>query len=100
MLRLEKGDAPVTMHFFGTYSEVTSSRVGCVLLYADKLPSENDKHYDLSLTPHAERTVEIPKHETQAESYFPLQMIFSLKEKNGGKLNSHLWLLMGIAHQM
>ena len=42
----------------------------------------------------------MPKHDTQREYHFPLQIIFALKEKNGGKLNSHLWLLMGVAQQL
>ena len=42
----------------------------------------------------------MPKHDTQREYHFPLQLIFALKEKNGGKLNSHLWLFMGIAGQL
>ena len=47
-----------------------------------------------------ERTVEMEKHNTQREYYFPLQTVFAVKEKNGGKLHSHLWFFMGMATQM
>ena len=34
------------------------------------------------------------------EYYFPLQVIFAIKEKNGGKLHSHLWFFMGFVSQL
>ena len=42
----------------------------------------------------------MPKHDTQREYHFPLQLIFALKEKNGGKLNSHLWFFNAFAGQL
>ena len=44
-----------------------------------------------------ERTVELPSHQTQREFYLPLPISLALKEKNGGKLNSHLWTFMAFA---
>ena len=38
-----------------------------------------------------ERTIELSKSRSQREYYLPMQVVFALKEKNGGKLNSHLW---------
>lgn len=39
-----------------------------------------------------EKTVELPKYSSQASSFQPLSLLIAVKEKNGGKLNSHLWL--------
>lgn len=47
-----------------------------------------------------ERSVRLPKHETQREYYKPMQLVFALKEKNGGKLNSHLWFFTGFCRQL
>lgn len=47
-----------------------------------------------------ERSVEMPKHSSQREYFKPLQMLLAVKEKNGGKLNSHLWFFSGFCRQM
>jgi hypothetical protein len=44
-----------------------------------------------------ERTLELPSHATQREYRLPLPCSLALKEKNGGKLNSHLWTFMAFA---
>ena len=38
-----------------------------------------------------ERTVVLPRHSSQGEYFLPLQMVLAVKEKPGGRLNSHLW---------
>lgn len=43
-----------------------------------------------------EKTVILPKHSSQNKNYSPLQVALVVKEKNGGKLNSHLWFFSGI----
>lgn len=45
-----------------------------------------------------ERTVELSSNATQREFYLPLPVSLALKEKNGGKLNSHLWTFMAFSH--
>ena len=47
-----------------------------------------------------EKTIILPKHSSQKENYRPLQIALAVKEKNGGKLNSHLWYLSGFARQV
>jgi chitin synthase len=43
-----------------------------------------------------EKTIILPKHASQNENFSPLQVAFVVKEKNGGKLNSHLWYFSGL----
>lgn len=47
-----------------------------------------------------ERTVQLSKHTAQRTYYRPLQLIFALKERNGGKLNSHLWYFNAFCRQL
>ncbi|KAF0699308.1 Aste57867_10098 [Aphanomyces stellatus] len=47
-----------------------------------------------------ESTVQLPENETFASFYPPLQLIYALKEHNGGKLNSHLWFFNAFAEQL
>jgi chitin synthase len=47
-----------------------------------------------------ERTVELPRHAAQREYHFPLQLVLAVKERNGGKLNSHLWFFTGFCRQL
>lgn len=50
-----------------------------------------EKVGDQPVTMHLyEKTVRMSKHETRREYFQPVQLIFALKERNGGKLNSHL----------
>jgi cellulose synthase/poly-beta-1,6-N-acetylglucosamine synthase-like glycosyltransferase len=44
--------------------------------------------------------VELPKHASQREYHYPLQCVLAIKERNGGKLNSHLWFFSGFAVQV
>lgn len=47
-----------------------------------------------------ERTVEMPKHHTNSEYFLPLQTIFMVKARNGGKLNSHLFFFKGFCEMI
>ena len=47
-----------------------------------------------------EKSVELSKHKAQREYYQPLQIILCIKERNGGKLNSHLWFFSGFCKQL
>lgn len=47
-----------------------------------------------------ERSVELPKNMQQREYHYPLQVLIAIKERNGGKLNSHLWMFNGFAVQL
>ncbi len=47
-----------------------------------------------------EKTVDLPKHSSQREYYKPLQIAVAVKEKNGGKLNSHLWFFSAFVKQL
>ena len=47
-----------------------------------------------------ERTIQLSKSRSQREYYLPMQVVFALKEKNGGKLNSHLWYMSGFCGQL
>jgi chitin synthase len=47
-----------------------------------------------------ERSVELPKHTSYREYHYPLQCMLGLKERNGGKLNSHLWFFSGFCVQI
>lgn len=47
-----------------------------------------------------ERTVPLLRHEASREFFFPLQLSFCVKEKNGGKLNSHLWFFQAFCRQV
>ena len=59
------------------------------------------KHHGRPVTMHLfERSVELSKHKSQREYHYPLQCILALKERNGGKLNSHLWFFSGFSVQV
>lgn len=72
----------------------------------------NDLHVydeDLILTQHKgnnvtchifEKTVEIKKDLNQKEYFPPVQILLAVKEKNGGKLNSHLWFFSAFSKQL
>jgi len=47
-----------------------------------------------------ERSVEMAKHTSQREYHYPLQVMLAVKERNGGKLNSHLWFFSGFCVQL
>lgn len=42
-----------------------------------------------------ERTVQLTKHKTVSAPYPPMQTVLCVKQRNGGKLNSHLWFFRG-----
>lgn len=46
-----------------------------------------------------ERTVLLQRHEAQDTYFKPLQLVFAIKQHNGGKLNSHLWYFSGFCRQ-
>jgi hypothetical protein len=55
----------------------------------------------LAVTCHLfERTISLPRSRTNRAYYDPLQVAFAAKEKNGGKLNSHLWAFSAFARQV
>lgn len=59
------------------------------------------KHRNNDVTCHIfEKTVELPRHSAQRVYYQPLQVVLAVKEKNGGKLNSHLWFFSGFCTQV
>lgn len=39
-----------------------------------------------------EKSVKLPQYSSHASYFEPLSLLVAIKEKNGGKLNSHLWL--------
>eukprot|EP01138_Halocafeteria_seosinensis_P003621 gb/GECG01003700.1/.p1 GENE.gb/GECG01003700.1/~~gb/GECG01003700.1/.p1 ORF type:complete len:1630 (+),score=224.77 gb/GECG01003700.1/:1-4890(+) len=47
-----------------------------------------------------ERSVEIPRYLQQGDYFEPLQVMFAVKEYNGGRLNSHLWFFSGFCQQL
>jgi chitin synthase len=47
-----------------------------------------------------ERSVELPKFKSRREYHYPLQLMLAVKERNGGKLNSHLWFFSGFCVQL
>lgn len=47
-----------------------------------------------------ERTVQLSQHDMIGAVSVPLQLTFVLKVANGGKLNSHLWFLIGFCRQL
>ncbi|CAK4411240.1 unnamed protein product [Aphanomyces euteiches] len=47
-----------------------------------------------------ESTVQLPENPTFESFYPPLQLIYALKEHNGGKLNSHLWFFNAFSEQL
>ncbi len=47
-----------------------------------------------------QRTVVFPVPGVEDGFYDPLQVVFVVKEKNGGKLNSHLWFFHAFAMQL
>lgn len=59
------------------------------------------EHRNNEVTCHIfEKTVDLPKHSSQREYYKPLQLVLCVKEKNGGKLNSHLWYFSAFTKQL
>lgn len=59
------------------------------------------EHRNNEVTCHVfEKTVDLPKHSSQREYYKPLQIVMAVKEKNGGKLNSHLWYFSAFTKQL
>jgi chitin synthase len=59
------------------------------------------EHRNNEVTCHLfEKTVDLPKHSSQREYYKPLQIALAVKEKNGGKLNSHLWFFSAFVKQL
>ena len=47
-----------------------------------------------------EHTVQLSRHTSQDSYFAPVQMQFALKVRNGGKLNSHLWFMIGFCRQI
>lgn len=61
-----------------------------ILVYDETMLQHRHNGYDVTM--HLfEKTVRLPEHQSQGRYYPPMQMIFAVKERNGGKLNSHLW---------
>lgn len=59
------------------------------------------EHQGAPVTCHLfERTLHLPRSRTNREYFPPLQIGFASKEKNGGKLNSHLWAFSAFARQV
>ena len=59
------------------------------------------EHRNNEVTCHLfEKTIDLPKHSSQREYYKPLQIALAVKEKNGGKLNSHLWYFSAFVKQL
>eukprot|EP01138_Halocafeteria_seosinensis_P007332 gb/GECG01007496.1/.p1 GENE.gb/GECG01007496.1/~~gb/GECG01007496.1/.p1 ORF type:complete len:2327 (+),score=325.61 gb/GECG01007496.1/:1-6981(+) len=59
------------------------------------------RHKDCDVTCHIfEKTVELKKDANQREYFPPMQLLVGVKEKNGGKLNSHLWFFSGFSKQL
>lgn len=59
------------------------------------------EHNGAPVTAHIfEKSVELAKHTSQREYFKPLQMILCIKERNGGKLNSHLWYFSAFCRQL
>jgi hypothetical protein len=59
------------------------------------------EHRNNAVTCHLfEKTVDLPKHSSQREYFKPLQIALAVKEKNGGKLNSHLWFFSAFVKQL
>ena len=59
------------------------------------------EHRNNEVTCHLfEKTIDLPKHSSQREYYKPLQIALAVKEKNGGKLNSHLWFFSAFVKQL
>lgn len=59
------------------------------------------KYFGHTVVSHTfERTVEMPKHHTNSEYFLPLQTIFMVKARNGGKLNSHLFFFKGFCEMI
>lgn len=63
-------------------------------IYDESMILERLNHSDVTMHMF-ERTVALPKHTAQNKYYPPLQLMLALKERNGGKLNSHLWYFAG-----
>ncbi len=67
-------------------------------LWDDGMVTEKYRNNDV--TAHIfQRTVQLPR--SNGEGLFdPMQCVFLVKEKNGGKLNSHLWYFGAFARQL
>lgn len=60
-----------------------------------------EEHAGRPVTMHIfERTVTIPRAKSTRDYYPPLQISVGVKERNGGKLHSHLWLFSGMSTQV
>ena len=60
-----------------------------------------ERHNSQDVTMHLfERSCQLSKHSSQREYFLPMQLIFAMKEKNGGKLNSHLWFFSAFCKQV
>ncbi|KAA0168994.1 hypothetical protein FNF31_00155 [Cafeteria roenbergensis] len=58
------------------------------------------EHNGAPVTCHVfERTVNLARSRTNRDYYPSMQVIFAAKEKNGGKLNSHLWAFSAFTRQ-
>ena len=59
------------------------------------------QHNNNDVTCHIfQRTARLPKRDNPNEYYEPIQLILAVKEKNGGKLNSHLWYFNAFARTL
>eukprot|EP00475_Leptophrys_vorax_P044570 TRINITY_DN898_c0_g1_i1.p1 TRINITY_DN898_c0_g1~~TRINITY_DN898_c0_g1_i1.p1 ORF type:complete len:776 (-),score=215.71 TRINITY_DN898_c0_g1_i1:113-2440(-) len=69
--------------------------------FSDMMMQEGMKHYKDEVAVHLfESTIQMQTAETVNEYYPPMQMMFALKEKNAGKINSHWWFYMAFAEVM
>lgn len=59
------------------------------------------EHRNNDVTCHIfQRTVLFERPPDEGGCYDPLQLVLVVKEKNGGKLNSHLWFFSAFMHQL
>jgi cellulose synthase/poly-beta-1,6-N-acetylglucosamine synthase-like glycosyltransferase len=64
----------------------------------DKMEKAIEESKDAPITVHLfESVVKLQTVETVNEYYPPMQVMFALKEKNAGKINSHWWFYMAFA---
>lgn len=58
-------------------------------------------HQNNEVTCHIfQRTVFVERDDAPGSCFEPIQLVFAMKEKNGGKLNSHLWFFGGFLPQI
>jgi chitin synthase len=66
-----------------------------------EMMTEGLKHYKDEVACHLfEATVQLQVAETLTDYFPPMQIMFALKEKNAGKINSHWWFYMAFAEVM